>query len=221
MTLYEDGKIIAEVPDKMLGKGHIIVSSKEKCGNIQEISAKDFHHLIYGSSFAATALFENLDAHGTNIILSTGNALEKEEIALKIDVLARWGDDGLNLLWKPKQMAQEELDGVAKQIKNKADMIGIEKKNDEVVDLDKKPEQLEPEESKKEEKNVETNKDEREKENKKEKTEIEKKKDSSKNGKGIKENKEDNKKNNKDDKKETVKEKEEESYLIKQLRRVP
>ncbi len=138
--LYEDDKVIVVIPADPITKGHVQVISKEHHDNIQGIEDKDVEHIFYAASFSATALFENLEAHGTNIIANSGSLLKKGG-HFHIDVIARKNDDKLNFIWTPKKLPEEELKAAQGKIKDKCDLIGHEQKN-EVVDLDKKPEKL-------------------------------------------------------------------------------
>lgn len=192
--LYEDDVVIAVIPEKPATKGHVQIIAKKHHETLQDIDDKELEHLFYAASFSATALFENLGAEGTNIIANTGGELKKGG-HFHLDVLARKGDDGLNLLWTPKKLPDGDMDSVKGSIKDKCDVMGDDKKENEVVDLDKKPEKLESGE----ESSSESDRDEGEK------------------------NEKDGKNPDKKDKSGKKKEDKEgeESYLIKQLRRVP
>ncbi|MBW2967485.1 HIT family protein [Candidatus Woesearchaeota archaeon] len=146
-VLYEDEKVIAIVPPKPLAKGHIQVIAKEHKASMQDFDDKDLEHLFYTASFGATSLFENLEAHGTNIIAQTGGQL-KQDGHFHIDVVARKNDDTLNFLWKPKQLGEDEMKAVQGKIKDKCDMMDVKKEKKCPVDLDKKPEKLESTEEK-------------------------------------------------------------------------
>ncbi|MBW2997865.1 HIT family protein [Candidatus Woesearchaeota archaeon] len=194
--LYEDDSLVAIVPEKPTTKGHIMVVSKKHHTKIQDIDDKELQHLFYAASFGATALFENLEAHGTNIIFNTGSTIQ-EGGHFHIDVLARKSGDELNFLWKPKKLPDPEMDEVQARIKDKCDMIGVEKKEKEVIDLDKKkPEKIESEEEKAPQEG---------KEEEEEKKELPS---------------EEEQRYKKVEKKDEEPE-DKESYLIKQLRRVP
>ena len=186
--LYEDDNLVAVVPEKPLTKGHIRVISKKHHTKIQDIDDKEFQHMFYAASFSATALFENLEAHGTNILFNTGGSL-KETGHFHIDVLARKTGDELNFLWTPKKLQEDELKSVQGKIKDKCDMLGTEKKDKKIVNLDKNPKKLESSEELPSE-----HKEKKEDEPEKKPDEI---------------------------KKEEKKEDNQESYLIKQLRRIP
>ena len=201
--LFEDDKLIAIIPKKPFLKGHIKIIPKEHHACFQDIDDKDVEHLFYAASFAATALFENLEAHGTNILANTGNA-HKKDGHFHLDVLSRKMDDGINLMWTPNKMPENELKEVSGKIKDKCDMIGVAKKK-EVVNLDKKPEKLDSSEGKASSDKSDDGKDDKkplpsEEEQVYKKTEKE---DSAKKSK---------KKKDEEDK---------ESYLIKQLKRMP
>lgn len=195
--LYEDESLVTIVPEKPITKGHILVVSKKHRTKIQDIDNKDLQHMFYAASFGATALFENLEAHGTNIMFNTGSAIH-EEGHFHIDILARKSGDNLNFLWKPKRLPDPEMKEVQARIKDKCDMIGVEKKKKEVIDLDKKkPEKIESKEEKAPER-----KDEKQAEEMKELPS------------------EEEQRYKKTEKKEEELE-DKESYLIKQLRRLP
>lgn len=116
--------------------GHIIVEPKEKMPDLQSMSDQLVNHLFFGASYAATALFELANAQGTNIIL--------EEHDVRINVVARSQDDGLNFLWEPKQGNPQEIQSVAKSIKDKIDVNQWKKNNPSKEDAPKKePEAIE------------------------------------------------------------------------------
>ncbi|HII71816.1 TPA: HIT family protein [Candidatus Woesearchaeota archaeon] len=208
-VLYEDEKIVAFVPQKPFVKGHIVVRPKEEQGKIQEMDEKDFGHLIYGASFAATALFENLQAHGTNIIMNTGSQIGENKKGLKVDVLARWAEDGLKLMWTPKKIPDGEMQDIASKIKDKIPVPGV-KKEKEVLNLDeKKIERIEETVGKDTKKG---HREEKAKEEDKKETPEKKKEESKDKNTATKETKKEERKDTDEDK---------ESYLVKQLKRMP
>ncbi|MFC1741038.1 HIT family protein [Nanoarchaeota archaeon] len=210
-VVYEDKTVMAIVPDRPLTKGHIRVVPKVACESIQELDDNELQHLFYTASFSATSLFENLQAEGTNIIMNTGGKLKKGG-EFHIDVLARKQGDSLNFLWTPKKLEEPEMKAMQEKIKDACDMIGVEKKEEEVLDLDKKEvkklgEEPEEEEEKPAEKEPETEK--AEKDQKPSEDKILSGDSAEQSGK----------ESEKEEKKETVEG--DENYLVKQLKRVP
>jgi histidine triad (HIT) family protein len=220
--IYEDEKIVAVVPQNSLTKGHIKVIPKKHFESMQDIDDKEIEHLYYAASFAATSLFENLQAEGTNIIANTGGELKKGE-HFHIDVLARKGDDDLNFLWTPQKHPEEELKAVAAKIKDKCDLIQAGGGKREVLDMDKKevetvgkPADKGDEKKEPEERGV----DEKEGEKAPEKAEEAKDKKGEEPVKAEPPSEEEQKYKGKKDEKEDITV-DDENYLVKQLRRIP
>ena len=121
-VVYEDEKLLATAPTTPLSLGHVTLHSKES-RNIDELSAESTTHLFRTASIISTAVFEIAQAQGTNIILHSGNTGDGKE-TLRVDVISRTQDDGLNLLWKP---VSEGADAdVASRIKDKMFFVGKE-----------------------------------------------------------------------------------------------
>ena len=133
--LYEDHLISISLAENPVAVGHIVVEPKEKFPDMQSMSDELVQHLFFGASYAATALFELANAQGTNIIL--------EEHDVRINVVARSQDDGLNFLWEPKQANPQELQSIAKSIKDKVDINEWAKNNPKGSTVQKKVEVIE------------------------------------------------------------------------------
>ncbi len=65
----------------------------------------------------STLIFEQLGAHGTNIILEDGTHASYV-------VAGRTENDGIDLRWKPERASKEELESAAKRISEEAWYIG-------------------------------------------------------------------------------------------------
>ena len=96
--------------------------------------------LFTGANNAATALFELANAQGTNIIL--------EEHPLRLNVVARAQSDGLDFLWEPKQANPQELQAVAKSIKDKLDIEQWKRDNPSQSSSERKEEIIEQKDDK-------------------------------------------------------------------------
>lgn len=116
--LYQDPLIEIALSDKPCAFGHLIVTPTKESYKIEDLSDDEVKHLFYGASYSATALFELLGAHGTNIILT-----ELSNEKLNVNVIARKENDGLNFQWNPIKGNPLELKEVAKKIKDEIDMI--------------------------------------------------------------------------------------------------
>ncbi len=118
-VIYEDEKVLCTIPQKGVAAGHIEVYSKEEEKYLEKVSQESAEHLFFAASFAATAVFEGLGAHATNIIVKSGESDDNPPGKLCVHIIPRMQDDVLQkMLWEPKQ-PKYDLDGIKKKIKDK------------------------------------------------------------------------------------------------------
>lgn len=142
LIVYEDDNLIAVLPSKPAAIGHIKIMPKQHFTKLEEMSDDLAEELFFLANFASSSVFEALKAHGTNIILN------ESDNHLAIDVIPRRDKDGLNFMWKPKQIPPEEMDETHNKIKDKAFVIGktqekpdakpaevVEEKKEEVIKI--------------------------------------------------------------------------------------
>ena len=101
---------------------------------LEQLDEETNQHMFFAASYAATALFEGLKAQGTNIVVS--NVINQKHNRVYIDVIARNQDDGIDILWKPKQVQPEDLDSILASIKDQAFYIGKTEKKPKDIPLD-------------------------------------------------------------------------------------
>tara|TARA_Y100000310_G_scaffold124700_1_gene123475 strand:- start:95830 stop:96891 length:1062 start_codon:yes stop_codon:yes gene_type:complete len=119
-VIYEDEKVLCIVPEKGVVSGHMEIYSKLEKSEIKKLSHEDSAHLFFTASFAATALFEGLGAHGTNIILKSGVSDDNPEGNLCVHVLPRTqGDELASMHWQPQQ-PEYDIDTIFAKIKDQA-----------------------------------------------------------------------------------------------------
>ena len=136
-VLYADPKAVVTLPNYPQSQGHLEVRSPIEPSLIENLSEEDCAHLFYVASYAATAVFEGLGAHGTNIILKTGKSSDNPEGELVIHIIPRTPDDGLNFMWTPKSGAANEQ--IASKLRDRFFYITYKPKKEKVIDLDKYP----------------------------------------------------------------------------------
>lgn len=118
LVIYEDDNLVAILPSKPAAIGHIKILPKQHFSKLEELNDELVQDLFFLSNFASSSVFEALQAHGTNIILN------ETDNHLAIDVIPRKENDGLNFMWKPKQMTPEEMEETYNKVKDKAFVIG-------------------------------------------------------------------------------------------------
>ncbi len=118
MTLiYEDGAVKAHYKHNGATLGHIVITPHENKPYLSELPEDVVVQLWYCASFAATAIFEGLGVHGTNIVCYEGSAVE-------LHVLGRMPEDGAGLKIGGQRKDPSELAPVAKTVKEALWYVG-------------------------------------------------------------------------------------------------
>lgn len=125
MIVYEDDNLVAILPSKPAVLGHVKVMPKQHFTQLDEMSDDLVEELFFLANFASTAVFEVAKAHGTNIILN------ESDNHLAVDIIPRKENDGLNFMWKPKQISPAEIDEIHAKITDKAFLVGTRQEKKE------------------------------------------------------------------------------------------
>ncbi|MBS1266805.1 MAG: hypothetical protein MAG795_00774 [Candidatus Woesearchaeota archaeon] len=137
---YEDDILICKPSETPKVAGHLVITLKKP---FEELNKKEAAHVFYVASYSATAVFEGLGAHGTNIIAKIGQSDDNLDGKFSMHILPRYQDDGLDVNLKPSGNKPDK--GVASRIKDATFEISYEQKENKqtkVVNLDKGPEKL-------------------------------------------------------------------------------
>lgn len=125
LIVFEDDNLVAILPSKPSIPGHIKIMPKQHFTKLEELGDELVAELFFLANFSSSAVFETVKAHGTNIILN------ESESHLIMDIIPRKEGDGLNFMWKPKQLSQTDMDEAHARIKDKAFVIGKAEKKEE------------------------------------------------------------------------------------------
>ena len=117
MKIFEDAVLDAQLLTTAAAPGHVRIHPQKPVNALEELSQAHAQHLFSCASLAATALFETMGAHGTNIVI-------QDEDKLRVDVYARTQEDGLGLMWDPEPADQQALKQTASKIKDAFWYIG-------------------------------------------------------------------------------------------------
>jgi len=124
--------------------GHVTIFPKEHQPIIEKISDDVFGSMFLAANLLAKASFEVLGAYGTNILIKNGLPAGQKIPHVQIEVIPRFEDDGLQLLWQPTKASEEELNSVQEKIQaeleRKEEKMVEEKKKEEVKEVPKEEE---------------------------------------------------------------------------------
>jgi len=120
MLIYEDAVVTAHLKEDGAVLGHIVVAPKTPAKTLFELPEDVAVQLWYCASFAATAVYEGLGAHGTNIVCYEGGQ------GVALHVLMRAEGDGLSLLWDSQRADPAQLESVVSKVKDQLWYVGKE-----------------------------------------------------------------------------------------------
>ena len=122
--LFQDEQIMVVLPERPATPGHLIVMPKEKKPILEAIPDFMIGHMTGIANKLSIALFEGLQASGTNIIIQNGVAAGQTLPHVQMHVIPRRQDDKLPLDWEPKQIPPDQLGDLEQKIKKECDSIG-------------------------------------------------------------------------------------------------
>ena len=123
-VVYEDDLCTAIAVSEPAAMGHVIILPKKHFNIIEQMPDKTVGHMFLLANKISTALFDNLGAHGTNIIVRNGVAAGQDSNHFKIHIIARRENDRLNFDWQPKQLPPEEMNSLEQKIKEHTGVVG-------------------------------------------------------------------------------------------------
>lgn len=139
--VYEDDKVYALLSPMPASLGHIILFPKEHVPILEHVKDPLVAYLFSIANKLSTAVFDSLGAQGTNIIIQNGISAGQRVAHVCMHIILRRENDGLNLMWQPKQLNEEQMSTVELQLKEATNSIGeFEKEEKKPIDLDKKKE---------------------------------------------------------------------------------
>lgn len=141
--LYEDSKVFAFLALKPAAAGHIIITSKEHHPILEQIPDLTAGELFAKANRISMAAFEAIGAEGTNLMMQNGIAAGQKHNHAILHIIPRRENDSLNLLWKPKQLSEEEMSTIELKVKKETEGIGaFEKEKEKPIEI-KDPEKIE------------------------------------------------------------------------------
>ena len=115
-TVYEDDDFRVIMDISPASEGHMIILPKEHAANVYELSDATASKIYVLAKKLATALKDELDCDGINILQNNGEAAGQTVNHFHLHLIPRYEDDGQHILWDPKEVSQEELEEIQNTI---------------------------------------------------------------------------------------------------------
>jgi len=146
--VFEDEKALAILSPHPCCAGHILLMPKEHFSIIEQVPDYLIAHLSKIVNKISIAVFEILQAKGTNVLIQNGVAAGQKTNHFMIHIIPRKENDGFNFQWQPKQLNEEQMSTIELNLKEVTKGIGeFEKEENKPVKLDSEIEKINKEDN--------------------------------------------------------------------------
>lgn len=111
-ALYEDEKFRVILDLGPATKGHALILPKAHFANLYEIDDEVAADAMKLAKKMATIMTEKLHCDGFNLVQNNGESAGQTVMHFHLHLIPRYTDDNQNILWKPTQPSQEELEEI-------------------------------------------------------------------------------------------------------------
>lgn len=115
-TVYEDDDFRAIMDISPASEGHMIILPKEHAANVYELSDATASKIYVLAKKLATALKDELDCDGINILQNNGEAAGQTVFHLHMHIIPRYYSDDISIRWNQGKSDTDSLTELAKSI---------------------------------------------------------------------------------------------------------
>jgi len=116
-NIYADDVCTAFLSEQPATIGHIIVIPNNHLPIIEALDNNTTYHIFRVVNKLSIAVFESIKCEGTNLIVHNGVDAGQDQPHLSINIVPRNPDDGLSFDWEPKHLTQQEMTTIEMKIK--------------------------------------------------------------------------------------------------------
>lgn len=111
-TIYEDEDFRVILDLGPATRGHALILPKRHSADIYELPEETASKVMVLAKKMASRMTEKLQCDGFNIVQNNGETAGQTVMHYHLHLIPRYRDDGQNILWKPTEVTQEELEQV-------------------------------------------------------------------------------------------------------------
>ena len=123
-VVYYDEICVAFLKQMPAAPGHMLLVPKKHYTIFEQVPDNEVNHIFKIASKLSTAAFETFGHGGTNIIINNGGSSGQTHPHFSIEIIPRNENDGLNLMWQPKQLSEEEMSTAELILKEETKNLG-------------------------------------------------------------------------------------------------
>jgi len=124
--LYGDEQIIVMFSLNPVSPGELQIFPKEKFTIIEQAPNDLVGKMFSTANKLSTILFESLNCQGTNIVVENGVPAGQKVSRFSINIIPRRENDGLNYLWNPQKLSEDQINTSFLKLEQYAKTIVIE-----------------------------------------------------------------------------------------------
>lgn len=134
--VYEDGALMAILDINPANKGHIILLPKSHYATSFDMSEDEIRHFFNIANELSKRIVQVVKAEGVNMYLANGESAGQKVAHFLLHIIPRFSKDGINFIWKPKEVSDEENNQIMSAFKNfKVEKKIIQQKVEEVEEF--------------------------------------------------------------------------------------
>ncbi len=111
-TVYEDESFRVILDLGPATKGHALILPKSHAANLYELPDDVAAKVLPLAKKIATQMKEKLGCDGLNLVQNNGEVAGQTVMHFHLHLIPRYEGDGQNILWKPTEPSEQELDDV-------------------------------------------------------------------------------------------------------------
>ena len=115
-TVYEDDDFRVIMDISPASEGHMIILPKEHAANVYDLSDATASKIYVLAKKLATALKDELDCDGINILQNNGEAAGQSVFHLHMHIIPRYYSDDISIRWNQGKSDTDSLAELAKSI---------------------------------------------------------------------------------------------------------
>ena len=120
IKVYEDDHTLAFLDINPASRGHTLVIIKEEYADIFAIPSEALVAVTQTVQRIALAIRDALQPDGLNVLQNNGGAAGQTVFHYHVHLIPRWEGDSALQPWATQQLGQDELQGIAEQIRAEA-----------------------------------------------------------------------------------------------------
>ncbi|MDP3729068.1 MAG: HIT family protein [bacterium] len=117
--IYEDETLLAILDIRPANKGHTLLFPKEHHKVLSTVQEPLVAHMFTTANKISTAIFDAMNAQGTNIHVANGSAAGQTAPHVLINIIPRFTKDKVVIGWEAEKVEDNELEKIAESIRGK------------------------------------------------------------------------------------------------------